>query len=344
MDYLDVAQRLANEVLTGLIGGMIVALTGIGYTYVKRRSIERRYPISGRYLSFFEDVDEGKKKVVRSESVVRQKGKAVSVVTATPSGRSWTLEGTILPGGHISGVYSADATYDEGVGSFYLKIDHNRLDGMWNGYDHVNRTTGGGRYWFRRKLNPVIADSTARDVNAILHIATEAFGIGYLPSGNLQSDDRHFCIAAKVDGEVVGFCIGYKLEQGNLTQFMRMNAKTIPADVRYADENNCLGTIKTIAVRRSFRGYGIGAELVRAAELRLVERGVTCVLVPAWMRSGDVFLDGILTDHDYSRWTENPVFWKSQCEAREFECVAYNGKCVCGVAFYRKGILPTTTT
>lgn len=330
--------------LTGLIGGLIVALAGIGYAFVRRKRMERRYPISGRYLSFFEDVEEGKKRTVRSESVVSQRGSAVNIVTVVSGGRSWTLDGTILSGGHISGVYSADATYDEGVGSFYLKIDRDRLDGMWNGYDHVNRTTGGGRYWFRKKLKPNLADGTDRDVNAVLHIATEAFGIGYLPSGSLVSDDRHFCVVAKIESEVVGFCLGYKLQPDGLDEFMRLKPTTVPADVRYANQNDCLGIIKTIAVRRNMRGYGIGADLIKAAESRLVERGVRCVLVPAWMRSGEIFLDGILTDQDYSRWTDNPIFWKSACEGRDFDCVAYEGKCVCGVAFYRKGILPEATS
>ena len=334
-----IAESLLGEIVTGLAGGALVALASLGIAYVKRKRVEARFPISGEYLSFFEDTENGETTIVQSTSDITQKGTNVTITTRLKNGRSWTLEGTILPGGHISGVYTADAVYDDGVGSFYLKINHANLDGMWNGYDSANKTTAGGRYWFRRHFSPDVRIATSKDVNDILHTAADAFGYGYVTNDLILDHEGHFVLVAEVDGKFAGFCICDRLESQSVLDFIRLAPTTLPDDVRFADSIGTLGSIKTIAVIDRFRGHGVGSALVKSAERELVARNVTCVLVPAWTIDGKAFIHNLLTHDDYSRWLDNPTYWKEACDKRSFQCSALNGACRCGVTFYRKGRL-----
>lgn len=338
-EILPSITSILNELITGTVGGLVVAGGAFGLRIYKRKQIEAKFPIGGDYISFFEDVVDNEKVVVPSVSKVEQRGTHLRIVTLMDNERSWTLEGTIMQGGHVSGVYSADAVYDDGVGSFYLKISKNSLDGMWNGYDHENRMTNAGRYWFQRILEAKITEFDQKYMNDILHTSGNAFGYGYVDKDSIKVDEKHFAIVAKVQGEFAGFCFGHIQPAGDINSLLRLQPGVIPDDVRMANEHGSLGVLKTIAVRRKFQGHGIGTKLIKEAEAQLVKRGCECVLVPAWTVDGTTALRNLLVHNDYVEWIANDNFWKEACEGRAFECVSFNGSCRCSVTFFRKGRL-----
>lgn len=326
-----------NEILAGAVGGLIMAAAALALRFHKRRKLERRFPVSGSYISFYEDIENGARVVVASRAEVRQSGAAVRIVNDTAEGRSWTLEGTILPGGHISGVYSADADYDEGVGAFYLRVGKNLLDGMWSGYDHVNKITTSGRYWFNRLLPVDIREAADEDVNDILHTSGNAFGFGYVDPAHLVNDDRHFAVVAHVEKEFAGFCFGHLLDADGVADLVGTDVGILPDDIRLADAQGRLGVLKSIAIRRKFRGHGVGARLVAEAERRLKTLGAGCIVVPAWKVGAEIPIANLLRRADYAEWLSNDRYWRDSCEAGAFKCVAFDGACRCAATFFRKG-------
>jgi len=337
IDVLPSISNILSELITGAIGGTIVAGIGLGYRIYSRRQIEAKFPVSGDYISFFEDIVEGEKVTVPSTAEIKQRGSSVRIINQQEDGRSWTLDGTILQGGHMSGVYSADAVYDEGVGSFYLRIGPNDLDGMWNGYDHVNKTTNAGRYWFRRILDAEVVEFSRSYLNDVLHTSTNAFGSGYVDRKSLEPGDGKFALVALVNGEFAGYCFGGVQTEHSIRSLLKNAPGILPDDVRLADEDGSLGLLKTVAIRRKFRSHGVGTRLVQAAEKQLHGLGAECIVVPAWKSHGTLPIGNLLRNNDYAEWLEVPDYWRRECENDEFECRSFSGGCNCSVIFFRKG-------
>ena len=339
LGFLPQLQDIFREVLTGILGGSIVAGGAFLRNVYLRRKVEAKYPIAGDYISFYEDIADGEQIVVKSASRISQKGRAVTLTTTNNKDtRSWTLEGTISPGGHVSGVYSADDVYDDGVGSFYLKISKNNLDGMWNGYDNENKKTSGGRYWFKKLYDIQVSPFKTEHLNDILHTSVNAFGYGYLDADSIMNDEVRYAIVATVDDEFAGFCLGYVEREKNLAEITQQSHRIVPDDVRMADDRGSLGVIKSIVVRKKFRGHGVGTSLIKMAEEELIRRSADCILVPAWKMDDGTNIQDILLSLDYSEWFESKNYWRADCDAGKFECVARaNDLCRCSVVFYRKG-------
>lgn len=336
-EWLPEFRELVVQLITAALGGGAVAAMSFVWAWYQRRQVESRYPVSGRYLSFYEDIENGHRVVVPSVAEFKQKGKSVTVSNELPSGRSWTLEGTILPGGHISGVYSADATYDQGVGSFYLRINGADLDGMWSGYDHSNRMTNSGRYWFRKMRAVTVKKATQSDINDILAISTNVFGYGYLHDlDSTVGAPRASVVVASNNRRVRGFCISYLEDQGGFRSLIGEHNGPIPDDVQHASKTGKLGIIKTIAVDPKSHRRGIGSALFEQAERDLKAMGAESVVVPAWVYKDTTNMAGILNRHGYEFWFWNKEYWKSACENNEFKCVKSEGpQCNCSVAFFR---------
>ena len=326
-----------NEFIIVIFGGIVGAVFTYCVGWVRHKRMELRFPVSGEYISFFEDIHEGKTIVVPSESTVKQNGRSLKIVTNLKDGRSWSLDGSILEGGHISGVYSADAIYDDGVGSFYLRVEGDSLNGMWNGYDSVNKMINSGRYWFNKKLEADIRKSNADDINDILHTSGNSFGNGYIEGANIKNSDRDYSIVATVDDEFAGFSLGFMAGEGEFRELIRNHRGVLPDDVKFAVRNGNLGVVKTVVVRRKFRKRGVGMSLFKASEAELKKRGAECIVVPAWSREGVMDLAGVLRQEDYVEWFADEAYWKSDCDLGRFQCLVREGECVCSAVFYKKG-------
>lgn len=338
IDFFPSISNILSELITGAVGGIVVATFTFGSRVYGRKKIESKFPLGGEYISFFEDIVNGEVVVVPSLASVKQRGSSVKLTNTMEGGRSWSLEGTLLPGGHISGVYSADAAYDDGVGSFYLKVGPHELDGMWNGYDHDNKQTTSGRYWFRRLFDCQIAKYDRSYLNDILHTSTNAFGSGYVDHNSILKNDRSYAIVALVDGEFAGYCFGYIEEPKSINALIGQDLPVLPDDVRMADEEGVLGVLKTVAVRGKFRGHGVGHQLVAAAEKELKDLKAECIVVPAWTIGEKTSMRNMLVSNDYTEWVNTPDFWQKNCEQRKFECTSFKqDRCQCSVSYFRKG-------
>jgi len=118
--------------------------------------INRRYMLSGRYLSRFFDVVEGQNVIQKSEVLLRQSGKHISAVDKLSDARSWQLRGEVYRGGRVCGIYYAKSSNDAGVGSFFFQTKSDDLEGWWAGFDSANGSTTSGEYSLRRRIFPRI--------------------------------------------------------------------------------------------------------------------------------------------------------------------------------------------
>ncbi len=332
-DYVD---GLSRDLIISALGGIIVAATGLVYRFHQRWRIQRKFSLKGDYIAYYDDLMDGLKTVVTSAAVIKQKGRNVLVHNELGSGRSWSLEGTLMDGGHISGVYSADASFDEGVGSFYLRAKNHDLDGMWTGYDHENRVVSSGRYWFRKMLKSTIRSAKPVDVVGMLAVSASEFGSGYYGEPDIKlSGERHVSLAAHVNGEVCGFGLATIGNTEELRAMLRDRYGEVPASLREAANAGKLGIIKTVAVRKKEQGRGVGTKIFAELYKRLREKGAQRFIVPAWKEGDSIHIAGVIKKSGFEPLIEISDFWKSPCDAGEFRCVSRKATCNCSAVFFQ---------
>lgn len=328
-----------SDIFAGVVGGIIVAFLGWTITQFRQFREKLKFPIEGEYITYFEDIENGKSVTVTSISTIKQKGLKIIGKNIQADGRSWTIDGNIVGTGHIAGVYSADATYDEGVGSFYLKINGDNLDGMWSGYDNKNRITASGRYLFRKKAKIEISSATESDIPNILNLSIPLFGEGYVKDiSDFINNKKGVALIARENATIVGYVLAKDCERDESVEIFG-NSEKVPADIRHSDWSSTLGLIKTIGILPERQGYGIGEALFKKAELELKQKGVKIVVVPAWITDDKENIDGLMKHFGYIDFLQDNGYWKVQCENEEFHCpMKTEGHCVCGVKFYKKSL------
>ena len=325
---------LAKEIVTGVIGALVVSAIALIAAITKDWVVKRKYPVAGLYVTYFEDLIDGNLVMQTAISRITQRGRRISGHTILKDGRKWILNGSIMGVGHISGIYSAEAIDDEGVGSFYLRLNRTRLDGMWAGYDHVNRRTTSGRYIFEKVMPVTISPLSKSHVPAILAIADHEFGPNYISAADFHDGADLVTFVASYNGKIVGFVVG---GVGSVSQFTNQHVGT--KDVLYAENNSTLGIIKTIAVAGSMQRHGVGDRLFVAMESHLkTSKGCSMVAVPAWKDDLGIHLDGILLSNGYEKFLTCEKYWKADCDIGTFTCKAkaINNECCCDLVFYKK--------
>lgn len=323
-----------QETMIGVAGALTVSGLAVGAAFVKNMYVRRKYPVAGKYLSTFEDLVDGKTVVQTSVSQLKQHGRRITGTTKLRNGRTWRLDGSIMGIGHISGIYSAEACDDAGVGAFYLRINGSRLEGLWSGYDHINRVTTSGRYVFNR-LSPVkLMRPQPAHIPAILAIADHVFGPNYVSESDLQIDSGFQVLVGLYQDKVAGFVLG---EIGTVSGKLQ-NAANLQPDITYAEKMGTLGIIKTLGVSERLQGQGIGNQLFLAMEQHLQRKGCTLIAVPAWKDNIGIHLEGILLGSSYEPFLTCERYWKDACDAGTFSCRCrkHSSECLCDLIWYKK--------
>lgn len=332
----------ASDFVTNFILFIFGGVFGLSYRAIRQRILDeienRRMRLSGEFLSFFDDVENGQRIVHRSTSMVRQKGKRIVIKTLNKEGRSWELTGRIHNKMYLIGDYNADDIHDEGIGTFFLELrNRDYFDGFWHGYDHINHTLTGGKYWFIRKMSFELVRAKLSDSAAIVAIINEQLGLGYGQwiIENITDKDV-YVIIAKDDTQVYGVGIARMLGKNELSEYL----KSAPYDpmMSFFDQNGIIGVIQTIAVRGKFQKKGIGFTLFSSCEAHLVNKGAKSIIVPAWESAGVINISGILSIKDYEIMGSSEGHWRIGCDSNEFKCPSREKECICNCHFYRKMI------
>ena len=93
-----------ENIFIGLLGAAIVSFLTFLCNYIKNKVVEHKFPLSGKYITKYEDLVDGKKVITTALACLKQKGNKIKGKTWFED-RTWILEGTILETGSVYGVY-----------------------------------------------------------------------------------------------------------------------------------------------------------------------------------------------------------------------------------------------
>ena len=328
-----------SHIITAVIATIIATIFLGIVNWLIQKYKSKKFPVCGEYITYFDEIKQGQLVTTTSISKLKQKGMRVFGKTTQADRKSWNLEGNIVGSGHITGVYSANEKYDEGVGSFYLKIIDDNLEGFWSGYDNKNKFPASGKYIFRKKAYINILTARNEDITKILDFSSPLFGEGYVDDvRDLINNKNSVALVAVENGDIVGFILG-KLCVPDEAKTLINSSEKLPADLENSDKEGALGIIKTLGVASSRQGHGIGGSLFSNAESRLKKLGAKTIIIPAWKSGNIVNIGGLLNQFSYNHFLSDLDYWKSDCEEGKFRCPSKSGeKCVCSVEIYKKSL------
>lgn len=327
-----------ENILVGIASGGFVGLA----TVVRRRysnyRIERKYPIGGTYISKFEDENNGQVEVVTAPVTIIQKGKRIRARTEVPNeNRCWILEGEISSGGHLYGAYFAEDPHDKGIGNFFLHINFNRtMEGLWSGFDSVNRKITSGKYTFIPVAEDIsITDAAESDIPHIIDISDTELGKDYLNDEDLKgffaASDCILRVAKKGGKEIVGFSFSYYAPPEAIGEKMRW--ENMPKKFQYSTR---IGVLKTVAVRSKHKGMGIGNSLVVDAQSELGKKGVPSILTVAWKSDLGINISGIMSKNGFVPNCEIEAYWRKDSIVSGYDCPVCGNPCHCSAVIYVK--------
>lgn len=179
----------------------------------------------------------------------------------------------------------------------------------------------------------MIRPATLEDIQEIISISDEAFGPNYYQPETIKLDsDTNIAIVSVVGNSVSGFGLSRILKKHEIKEAFENH------HVPNFDELflcNTIGLLKTLAVRSSFKGQGIGVRLFKEMENKLRLLGAERFIVPAWKDETGIPVEKILKSFKYESFLEIPFFWSNQCDSGNYKCISRKDKCICSAVFYK---------
>lgn len=344
-------------------------------TVVQNKILEQEYPIAGRYLTTFEDEEDGKTVQVRAPAVLHQKGREVRGETSLPGDeRLWRLEGEISDQGYLNGIYFAEDPHDDSAGNFFLHIHRDRrLEGIWSGYDEVNDKINSGRYKFIPWVDGVtIRDLEERWIPEVLRISEQQLGRDYVTPDLLHTsinDEPYFTMVAvretgqpvplpstlkrrllgrtsaelypdrlRAEIEVLGFTIGGVVTLGQLDDYLHVSLKDLPESLTSVEP---VGLMRTTAVSEGYQGRGIGFHLVQEKVQRCLDGGANVLCAVAWHDGDDANAGGILERLGFEPVMTVDEYWREASIEEDYACPSCGEPpCTCAAKIYSRPASP----
>lgn len=307
---------LGLNLLIAAIGGGITL--GVKYIVekIRQKRLENKYPISGDYISSFEDIVTGEKVITKAPVSLEQDGLHVKG-TSEIDGRTWILEGDISTDGYLHGVYHAESVRDKGVGNFFLEISiDGNMDGLWSGYDSVNKNIQSGRYTFVKKPFIQISDISEKQVSAVLNIAEKQLGEAYIEVDDILNEEN-IALAATISGKLVGFCTGKKLAVSELYKKIPQLSQKKLKQLEVVDE---VGMVASMATDSTETGKGIGTELLSECVNKLQTMGLNVLVMAGWKSEKGVHIGSLAKKLGFEEMLEIEKFWYEDSKANGYRC------------------------
>lgn len=229
----DFIMGIWSELYTGFVGAFIIWCFSAIWKYYQNKKIEKKYNLSGNYLSVFEDIVDNQKVQQVAPAIFKQRGYNIKGYTILEK-RKWILEGQISENGYIYGVYFSENKLDGGLGNFFLEFTSNdNLDGIWSGYDSTNHMVVSGRYNFVRANNYEIMKLKSEDIYQGTELIESQLGKDYISLVEIKrmiEDENYICYTVKEDNKIIG--IGLILDTENALSYMKVTDYKIPKYVR----------------------------------------------------------------------------------------------------------------
>lgn len=321
----------------------------------------RKSNVRGSYISYFDDLSAGNAIKQVSDLRLEQRGKKVFATDivkdlANKTSRSWNLEGTLLHGHMIAGIYREISHRDSrSVGSFFVAQQENSVDfsGFWCGWDEANNKLNMGAYIFRKKPKGMyFSEGTSNDRARIAGLSELAFGHNYYKAAIedklalYKSTAKIFVARDKTkSGSILGFSLCYMLPKLSLMSFLHVseqNASTdhksihgrVSDDMIESDKNGKIGIMQTICVSTQTRHRGVGRGLFEYTQQNLERFAPAMILAPAWTVGGKMSASRLLTSLGYSESIVIGDYWKTDCDRGAFDCPSRTSACNCKMTLF----------
>jgi len=339
-----------DSIIASLLLGAIGAVLTYGGAKLRQRladhRLRRQFPVSGRFVSEYEDRSGGAVVTTKALTTLRQKGREVIGETRDlKDGRAWQLRGTVEQGGLLHGVYEAVDPHDTGTGTFFLKVEglDGDMHGLWAGYDSVNGDIAGGRYDFRRCPNVTVRTAVLEDAARVCGLLGDALGDAYVSIETVKAaiapDATSTCMVA-VDGggQLIGAATLYLVGRSSIGSFLPVGQESLGDDLRVLRFHENVGLLGAIAVRATHRGRGVATELTIAGAEWCASRRATAMLTFAWSSPEGCHLAGVLGATQFERVLEIENFWTEDSKQKRYTCPTCGPVCSCSVVVFTRSL------
>jgi len=349
-----------SNIIVGVAAALLVGGLVRVKDYAYDRYLEYKFPISGEYITTFEDEEDGEEFVATAPATLEQKGRQIEGSTVMPGDdREWILQGEIAEGGYMNGVYYALDPHDQGIGNFFLYVNHDRrMEGLWSGYDEVNEKINSGRYTFTPVLNSYeIKELTTNRIPAVIDIADDQLGRDYLSGETLEeSVEEESPYFTKLAVTESGFSEESSIADRLAERFLnrrdpKVKAKMVPTETQTEEiigfclgatfdqdqldsylnvdrsdlpeglkHANSIGVVRTVAVRDGFENRGVGTELVKECINEILTRDTEAICAVGWEQDGTVNIGGLMDHFDFSPVGRFDDYWREESREHGYHC------------------------
>lgn len=293
--------------------------------------------LSGNYLTIYEDYDNGRKVIIKAPAKLKVFWNHISGETHFGT-QSWKISARLYKRKRIAGVYYARNVLDEGFGTFFLEVKSpSILEGFWCGYDNVSKQISSGKYLFKKiYTNYSVRAMTDLDFGQVLRIADVQLGKDYVTPEmlkNLLQDDNAMRCEVVVDNnkrKVIGFCI-YGIH--NYDEVLEITRRNHIRGIMFAKE---IGYLKTIAIDRTFAGYGIASNVVKHCIEEMNNQGISSIISSAWKHGGIINIENVLKSNGFVRQKEIANYWYESSINEKFMCPQCGNPCHCSCVIFIK--------
>lgn len=336
MAGLDLFVPVGKEALTALMGAAFAWGLRRIVLSCRNSALNRKYGLTGEYLSRYEDAEPGKEKVWRkAKTFLRQKGDSVAGSTTDLSGsRTWKLDLRVVGQKYLLGSYENEDPTDPGTGVVFLDILPNgQLEGLWAGYDSVNKSVQMGRYLFTRSFPVTVKPLTPEHLPYALALFGTCLGERYITRDQLQAyakdNDKKGFVAVDNREGVLGAVICEIWNSGPET------GEKIAALVPDLAFHKC-GFLKSLVVKEAQRGRGIGLKLASAALDWMRLNGSTTEIAVAWVENGRCNARGVLEALGFRERARAERFWYQDSKEKGYLCPSCGNPCECAALVFRR--------
>ena len=343
LDVLSMFQEISysDQTLSSrleIMSGMLQRKKEVKETPVYDKKLRKRFKISGEYMSFYEDVEDGHVVMRKAPVVLKNFLGRISGKTWFGGSQAWNIHAKMYGNKRLVGTYFAKSNIDDGLGNFFLNVvDANTLEGFWSGYDNVNSTITTGKYVFRRSYTGyTIKRASVSDFASVIKIADAQLGEDYLTKERLQktldkdlSDDILVAVEDATDN-VIGFCLYKHLtydEAVKICQGYKLR------NMMFADN---IGYVATVATKEEFKHLGIATALVKKCIDNMQDDGIKCFISTAWKHAGITNIASVLETHGFTKEFDMPNYWYESSIREGYSCPRCGNPCTCSCVLYTK--------
>ena len=232
---------------------------------LEEKKLEKKYPISGDYITIFEDMKENGERIIDKAFVsLKQKGRSINGDEIHSGGKIWRLEGNMSnKDGYIYGQYTSPDIHDKTTGNFFLEIFHDNninthdMNGIWSGYDpNAKKNIDSGSYKFRAIIKFKIETVTEKYLLPISSILSNRNNISSLDT---LYDKNSLSLVAIYNKKIISYLCSINIQKNEIDN----NVLNIEDYQQLKYINDEISIITSISTLREYENRGVASQLVQ---------------------------------------------------------------------------------